>query len=121
MKMQVNIAINMCGECPYISHSGAFTPGGAKDVCAHKNAVSSFGAKAADCQHEATHKAGGFCHHWEHRTVKQYAAPPAGCPLRANENAAIADGAPVTSKKENKQHADGSIDAARLTTEKEKS
>jgi len=33
------IEISSCGECPHLDHTGAFTPGGAKPICGHEQAV----------------------------------------------------------------------------------
>jgi hypothetical protein len=33
--MEVLVKINNCRHCHHISHSGAYTPGGAKTICAH--------------------------------------------------------------------------------------
>jgi len=36
--MNINITINKCSDCKYSSHSGAFTPGGAINICMHNSA-----------------------------------------------------------------------------------
>lgn len=37
--MAVCIKIEHCNMCPHVSHSGAFTPGGAKPICSHHGAA----------------------------------------------------------------------------------
>lgn len=81
--MSVSLVINTCGECPYVSHSGAFTPGGAQDICAHKNAVESF---AGNVQGTMKPIVGDqdipAKYHWEYRVVNRKAEPPPQCPIR---------------------------------------
>ena len=36
--MEKTIRINNCDQCPHLSHSGAFTPGGAKPICGNRDA-----------------------------------------------------------------------------------
>lgn len=37
--MEIKIKIKSCNDCRHLSHSGAFTPGGAKPVCDHDKAI----------------------------------------------------------------------------------
>jgi len=69
----VALVIRKCGECPFISHSGAFTPGGAQDICDHRDAPSTFAATDTGNDH----------YHWKHRKVDRQSAPPLQCPIRA--------------------------------------
>lgn len=71
------LVIKNCGKCPYVDHSGAFTPGGAVDICGHPNAVETFTA-SVDRDDPNQDK-----WHWKHRAVDRLAEPPAECPLRA--------------------------------------
>lgn len=71
----VALTIPTCGDCPFVDHSGAFTPGGAKAICGHRNAVETFaGDHGAD---------------WTYRQVDRDTAPPAQCPLRNPETAHV--------------------------------
>lgn len=84
--MAVQLVINTCGECPYVDHSGAFTPGGAKDICQHKNAVASFAGHIGDDAPNPDNLAGGDRYHWKHRIVDRGAEPPPQCPIRTRED-----------------------------------
>lgn len=58
------IKVSNCHECPHVSHSGAFTVGGARTICDHD---------------EACRKRG---HEWHKRTIKKEdGTPPSWCPL----------------------------------------
>lgn len=70
------LRIKNCGKCPYVSHSGAFTPGGAKDTCGHPNAVDTF-TEDVDEGDPNQDK-----YHWRHRVVDREQAPPEQCPIR---------------------------------------
>lgn len=68
----VFLQIPTCGRCPFVDHSGSFTPGGAKTICNHRDAVETFAANVA----------GEDRYHWKYRQVNHDAAPPEQCPLR---------------------------------------
>jgi hypothetical protein len=70
------LRIKNCGKCPYVDHSGAFTPGGAKDICGHPEAVETF-TSSVDRDDPNQDK-----WHWRHRAVDRELPPPAECPLR---------------------------------------
>lgn len=40
--------INNCTDCPHLSHTGAFTKGGAKPCCTHKETIKSKGYNCFD-------------------------------------------------------------------------
>lgn len=68
----VFLQIPTCGRCPFVDHSGSFTPGGAKTICNHRDAVETFAANVE----------GEDRYHWKYRQVNHDAAPPEQCPLR---------------------------------------
>ena len=72
--MRVVVDIKNCGDCRHLDHSGAFTPGGAKDVCDHRNASSTSTLKR--------HKEKW---HWKNRVVRADRIP-SWCPLKAGGN-----------------------------------
>lgn len=78
----VRLIIPTCGQCPFIGHSGAFTPGGAKSICHHKAAVSTFAAHIGKDAPNPDNLAGGDRYHWKHRMVDRDASPPSQCPIR---------------------------------------
>lgn len=78
----VALAIKTCGKCPFVDHSGAFTPGGAKATCGHRDAPDTFAATVE----------GDERYHWQHRQVDRSAAPPSQCPLRPENAAALRSG-----------------------------
>ena len=95
MKIQLDIR---CETCDHLEHSGAFTPGGAKDICGHGGAPPLFypgGPKAFDeaiesrmREYYATGKDSVQHHpsHWIFRVVDvSTPEPPAQCPLRKFE------------------------------------
>lgn len=69
---EVTLVIPTCGQCPFVDHSGAFTPGGAQPICGHRDAPSTF----------AVDIAGDERFHWKYRQVNLESAPPDQCPLR---------------------------------------
>lgn len=76
---EVQINLNACDECPHVSHSGAFTEGGARPCCDHKDAVESF-TKHRNIK-------GDYKYHWKHRVIKKINSDgtlkiPMNCPLR---------------------------------------
>lgn len=77
----VSLTIATCDECPFVYHSGAFTPGGAKPICSHRNAVETFGEGITDV-------VDGFedRYHWRHRIVDRNAPPPPQCPIRHGQD-----------------------------------
>ena len=70
--MKITIEINGCSDCRYASHSGAFTPGGAKPVCSHDKA-SQHAPGARGARREDTY-------HWRHRVTGKRI--PNWCPLK---------------------------------------
>jgi hypothetical protein len=68
----VQLSIPTCGDCPFVDHSGAFTEGGAKSICGHRNALGTF----------TEHVVGEDRYHWKHRVVDSGTAPPPQCPIR---------------------------------------
>lgn len=89
--MSVTITINNCNECHFKSHSGAFTRGGAKNICGHELAsgVERNGripliyrrqdAVSIVVDPDSTQK---DCYHWWHRTIGDGEIIPDWCPLR---------------------------------------
>ena len=70
----VTLEIKSCGGCPYVGHSGGFTPGGAKPVCDHNDAVDRV------CQFKNVSKKDRW--HWKYRKVTLDGAIPVWCPLK---------------------------------------
>lgn len=66
------IHINYCNECPHVSHSGAFTPGGAKPICGNTLACSARAVKNR--------------HHWMNRVLSTLPngnlEVPKWCPIK---------------------------------------
>lgn len=69
--MDVTVKIDRCLDCRHLDHSGAFTPGGAKNICGHGKASRYFITKHQENRY-----------HWEHRVVDAKKPPPENCPLR---------------------------------------
>jgi hypothetical protein len=48
--MKIIVDIQTCKDCRHIDHSGAFTPGGAKLICGHREAcnLATLGIKAPE-------------------------------------------------------------------------
>ena len=62
---------NNCDGCPYRTHSGAFTPGGAQSICGHDDSP----------------KTGKYeKYHWKNRVVGSGNPSPKWCPLRRGSN-----------------------------------
>jgi hypothetical protein len=79
--MKITVVINTCKDCRHRTHSGSFTPGGAKPVCGHDRAIPSrrsmgdrpgyeFGMKASDR------------HHWKLRVLNSDLSIPNWCPIK---------------------------------------
>lgn len=77
----VSLLISTCGDCPFVDHSGAFTPGGARDICSHKKAVDSFAA-GVEGMEESRGQQIPSRYHWRYRVVDRSTAPPEKCPIR---------------------------------------
>ncbi len=74
--MQITVEIKDCQECRHEGHSGAFTPGGAKPVCDHKEAVD-----YATQNKQVNKKNKDDRYHWRHRVIKNTKKIPSWCPL----------------------------------------
>ena len=70
MSLTVTVVLKSCEDCHYKEHSGAFTPGGAKPVCGHSDAVDIRGKGKED----------PFS--WRHRVLKSNLRIPSWCPLK---------------------------------------
>ena len=57
------LVIRDCSDCPHHDHSGAFTKGGAKQICGHRHTVQDRGAD------------------WFKRKISNYPEVPFWCPL----------------------------------------
>lgn len=74
--MKITVTINTCSDCRHRDHSGAFTPGGAKPVCSHPNAV--------ECATKNKEKPVDRFH-WKHRVIREKNGRlkiPSWCPLK---------------------------------------
>jgi len=95
MKIEIDVR---CATCHHRDHSGVFTPGGAKPICGHPDAVESFypfdagNIALASRLHTIPATLAAFpgdtpettdpCH-WRFRVIDPAASePPAQCPLR---------------------------------------
>ena len=77
--MEMTNRNNRCDGCPFLTHSGAFTPGGAQAVCGHKAAYkSSHPVPEIYCtDHKRIDR-----YHWWHRRVGEGDPSPFWCPLK---------------------------------------
>lgn len=80
--MSVSIKIETCEDCPYVSHSGVFTPGGAKPTCDGVGAV-----EAVTCYKLSEGKELKDPYHWKHRVIRNKRKDgslmiPTWCPLK---------------------------------------
>lgn len=80
---------NTCKDCPFRTHSGAFTKGGAQEICQHKQAV---GISRGEIP--AEHKTDLYGkprdpqlapYHWYHRRIGTGTPSPDWCPLKTPE------------------------------------
>ena len=81
---KVFIEIRNCDDCPYIDHSGSFTPLGANPICGHSDASD----KATEnkdinflVEDALGNKIKAEKYHWIHRVIKDNKIPT-WCPLR---------------------------------------
>lgn len=79
--LTITKTINSCADCRHLDHSGAFTPGGAQQICGHPAATRAAYAPGAGDEEP---------YHWKHRVINK--ADPTGdvslapipdwCPLK---------------------------------------
>ena len=82
--ISVSIIINNCSDCPYVDHSGSFTPGGAKQICGHSDAAErATKNKEVDFLVDDVYgeKVKAGIHHWIHRVIINDNIPD-WCPLK---------------------------------------
>lgn len=75
--MRVIVDLPDCNPCRHLSHSGAFTPGGAQSVCDHDGAVNC--ATKVNVPEEGEDK-----FHWKYRVLDPKKTPK-WCPLKFNK------------------------------------
>ena len=76
----LTVTLNTCKDCLHLDHSGAFTPGGAKQIC---GAAGKRNAPAGDPEPW----------HWKHRVIEDLSTtPPPWCPLRQNDQVDLTGG-----------------------------
>lgn len=46
--MTITVEIDNCSECRHAGHTGAFTPGGSKPICGHRDYCKSLKADGVD-------------------------------------------------------------------------
>lgn len=98
--MKIVVEINSCGGCRHRDHSGAFTPGGAQQVCGHPNAsdwvsvhknihkLTSADLKKINSQDKTTRKEGDKIFkssgaYWKNRVLPNWdEIIPDWCPLK---------------------------------------
>lgn len=76
----VSINIQTCEDCPYVDHSGAFTPGGAQDICDAPDVI-------AAVKREHPLLKGNEVFNWKYRVIRNKRKDgslmiPKWCPLR---------------------------------------
>ncbi len=77
--MKIIVTIKNCDGCRFLDHSGAFTPGGAKPICKHSDALKRGEGKKDPGHYKhrvLPHKAIEFDRILKRKT------PPDWCPLR---------------------------------------
>jgi hypothetical protein len=99
--MQITVSLDNCSHCRHRDHSGAFTPGGAKQICGYPN-ISDYVLKyVKGTKHDDPN---GFefrpkgkererlekqCYHWKNRIVEDHMEGkdsfPVFCPLKHGE------------------------------------
>jgi len=96
--MLIVVNLKNCGGCRHRDHSGSFTPGGPKQICAHPEVsdvvyntvpdmlcddANGFPSKPTGKELERLEKQ---CYHWKNRIVDEYVDTddkfPIFCPLR---------------------------------------
>jgi hypothetical protein len=86
--LQIQVEIFHCFQCRHSDHSGAFTTGGARNICGHPNAAkiraSKEAFKAEYPKYWSEKNAEGWHHwssHWYHRITPNTGVPD-WCPLK---------------------------------------
>ena len=83
----VTVHIDNCTRCRHIDHSGAFTPGGAKQICGHTNITRVIKEVKPhlrqDDPNDPKTDHGKQYYHWRHRVIKDPEHKiPHWCPLK---------------------------------------
>lgn len=73
----LTVCLRTCQDCRHNDHSGAFTPGGAKQICGHHDAY-----RWATRDKQVNRKDKDDKYHWRHRVIKDPKKIPAWCPLK---------------------------------------
>lgn len=73
----VSVCLRICQECRHNDHSGAFTPGGAKQICGHHDAY-----RWATRDKRVNRKDKDDKYHWRHRVINDPKKIPGWCPLK---------------------------------------
>lgn len=82
--------IKDCSDCPHRDHSGAFTPGGARPLCGHRDAcnIKRASRKELKEKYPSHHKEQmkenwkDWGWHWIHRVLDKTKDIPEWCPLK---------------------------------------
>lgn len=77
VSMSLTVVLNGCKDCRHRDHSGAFTPGGARPICGHYDAV-----RFATYKKLVNKKDKDDKYHWRHRVLKDLNKIPEWCPLK---------------------------------------
>lgn len=91
--MLITTEINKCTDCRHLGHSGAFTPGGAKEICSHSDAIERSTSykgiykpknyiKHLNNSKSKQYDAAVNYIHWKHRTIDAEGPIPKWCPLK---------------------------------------
>lgn len=89
--VKLTVILESCYQCQHLDHSGAFTQGGARDICGHYNACDFFPSKTKEQfweEYPYYKKRDGdipdnhWKHHWYNRTIADVESIPECCPLK---------------------------------------
>jgi hypothetical protein len=89
-KVTLKVVLKHCHQCRYIDHSGAFTIGGARDICGHYDAKEHFPKKTKQefyKEYPAYAKREPipdehWPYHWYNRIIPDVNQIPDCCPLK---------------------------------------
>jgi hypothetical protein len=75
----VSVCLRTCQDCRHNDHSGAFTPGGAKQICGHSDA---YRWAVSSSAFQVDRKDKDDKYHWKHRVINDPKKIPEWCPLK---------------------------------------
>lgn len=87
--MEIIVKLEKCSQCRHTDHSGAFTHGGARDICGHPDASkerrskTDFGLEYPRYYGEKKNEQWKYwSSHWYHRILPDDDSIPEWCPLK---------------------------------------